>query len=375
MGQPKYPTTGTIEMHDVCIHELFESQVARTPEAVAVVFAAERVSYRELNERANQLAHYLRRLGVGPEVQVGILLERSVQMLVALLAVLKAGGAYVPLDPRYPAERLAFMIGDADVKVLLTQAGWQERLGSSAVSRVIEIEEEKWGGEGTENLQAEVGSGNLAYVIYTSGSTGRPKGVAIAHQSAVTLLHWARETYAAEELHGVLAATSICFDLSVFEIFAPLSWGGQVILAENVLALPGLAARAEVRLLNTVPSVLGELVRLGELPAGVRVVNLAGEALRRSLVTQLYEQETIAGGKSVWAIGGHDLFDVGGAEARRGRASGDRAAAGEHGGVCSRRGGPGSAGRSGRGDVAGWGGVSAWVFAGAGADSGEVCAR
>nr|QEO74679.1 condensation domain-containing protein [uncultured bacterium] len=278
---------------DNCIHELFERQVIRTPDAVAVIFHEARITYHELNCRANQLAHYLQRLGVGPEVQVGILLERSVEMIVGLLAVLKAGGAYVPLDPRYPAERLAFMIADAELKVLITQAGWRERLNGSTVSQVIEIEEEHWRGEETANPHVSVASGNLAYVIYTSGSTGRPKGVAIAHESAVTLLHWARETFASEELQGVLASTSICFDLSVFELFAQLSWGGQVILAENALALPQLAAKEEVRLINTVPSVLSELVRLGELPAAVRVVNLAGEALPRSLVERLYQQETI----------------------------------------------------------------------------------
>jgi amino acid adenylation domain-containing protein len=279
---------------DNCIHELFEAQVRQTPEAVAVVFDEARVSYRELNRRANQVAHYLRRLGVGPEMQVGILLDRSLEMIIVMLGVLKAGGAYVPLDPRYPAERLAFMIEDAALKVLITQHGWRERLGGSAVSHVIEIEEEIWHDEGQENPQVDVTSGNLAYVIYTSGSTGRPKGVAIEHHSAVTLLHWAREIFADEELQGVLAATSICFDLSVFELFAPLSWGGQVILAENALALPTLAAKEEVRLINTVPSVLSELVRMAELPVGVRVVNLAGEVLRRSLVDQLYSRETSA---------------------------------------------------------------------------------
>ena len=290
----EYPT-------DVCIHELFARQAARTPQAVAVVFQETRVTYDELNSRANQLAHHLRRLGVGPEVQVGILLERSVEMIVCLLGILKAGGAYVPLDPNYPTERLAFMIEDAELKVLLTQESWRERLGSTTVDAVIEISrtgipacQESWRQEPTANPQVQVTPGNLAYVIYTSGSTGRPKGVAIEHRSAVTLLHWASETYSAAELQGVLAATSICFDLSVFELFAPLSWGGQVILAENALALPSLAAKSEVRLINTVPSVLSELLRLEALPAGVRVVNLAGEALRRSLVEQLYAGETIA---------------------------------------------------------------------------------
>ncbi|HEX5885397.1 MAG TPA: amino acid adenylation domain-containing protein, partial [Pyrinomonadaceae bacterium] len=281
-------------MDQECIQQLFELQVTLTPDAVAVIFNETRITYHELNCRANRLAHYLRRLGIGPEVQVGILLERSLEMIVSLLAVLKAGGAYVPLDPRYPAERLAFMIEDAELKVLITQASCRERVDGRAVSQVIEIEEEHWRGGPVENPKVRVSEKNLAYVIYTSGSTGRPKGVAIEHRSAVMLLHWTREIYAAEELQGVLASTSICFDLSVFELFAPLSWGGQVILAENALALPTLGAKEEVRLINTVPSVLSELVRLAELPSGVRVVNLAGEALRRSLVERLYQQETIA---------------------------------------------------------------------------------
>ncbi|HXQ70972.1 MAG TPA: condensation domain-containing protein, partial [Pyrinomonadaceae bacterium] len=206
-----------------CIHELFERQVAQTPDAVALVFHDERLSYEELNRRANQLAHYLRRLGVGPELQVGILLERSVAMIVSMLAVLKAGGAYVPLDLNYPAERLAFMIEDAALTVLITAQRLRDRVDSTAVGHVIEVEQENWRAEQTDNPQVNVTGGNLAYVIYTSGSTGRPKGVAIEHHSAATLVHWARETYSAEELQGVLASTSICFDLSVFELFVPLS--------------------------------------------------------------------------------------------------------------------------------------------------------
>jgi amino acid adenylation domain-containing protein len=278
---------------EVCIHELFERQAARTPEAVAVVFNEERLSYRELNCRANQLAHYLRGVGVGPEVLVGILMERSVEMIVGLLGVLKAGGAYVPLDPQYPAERLSFMIEDAEAAVLITQESLLNRIAGAAVRQVIIVEQQNWGDERTENPSSAVTAENLAYVIYTSGSTGRPKGVAIEHHSAATLLYWARETFTAEELQGVLASTSICFDLSVFELFVPLSWGGIVILAENALALPNLAAKAEVRLINTVPSVISELVRMRAIPDQVRVVNLAGEALQRQLVEQLYEQQPI----------------------------------------------------------------------------------
>src|SRR6185369_16196287 len=273
------------------IHQLFEAQVARTPGAVAVICGAEQVSYRELDQRANQLAHYLRRMGVRPEVKVGVLLERSVTMVVALLAVLKAGGAYVPLDPEYPSERLRFTIADAQLAVLLTQAALAEQLAAHE-ARVVRLDSD-WqtiAGESELSPECALRAANLAYVIYTSGSTGVPKGVAIAHQSTKTLIHWAQATFPASALRGVLAATSVCFDLSVVAVSVPNNSGGRVVLAENVLALAELAARESVTLINTVPSAMAELVRQGALPGSVEVVNLAGEALGRGLVEAVYEQ-------------------------------------------------------------------------------------
>ncbi|MCP4656984.1 MAG: amino acid adenylation domain-containing protein, partial [bacterium] len=208
------------------IHSLFEVQAERTPDAAAVVAGDRRLSYGELDRRADQLASYLRRLGVRPESRVGICLERSAELVVALLGVLKAGGAYVPLDPAYPAERLAFLLEDAGVELLLTQEALIERLPELAV-RALDLDRER----GTIGAPRRAHPGptarpdQLAYVIYTSGSTGRPKGVAIAHRSAVAMLGGAREVFSAAELGGVLAATSSCFDLSVFELFAPLAWG------------------------------------------------------------------------------------------------------------------------------------------------------
>jgi len=274
------------------LQELFEGQAEQQPEAMALVSEAEQLSYGALNSRANQLAHYLQQQGVGAEQRVGIYQQRTAALVVSLLAVLKAGGVYVPLDPDYPAERLNFMLADAEVKVLLTESGLAARLGPSAVRQICV--DEQWEEIARESIQqpvAKLQRENLAYVIYTSGSTGQPKGVAIEHQSALNLMHWAKEAFSREQLQGVLAATSICFDLSVFELFVPLSWGGQVILAENALQLPELRAREQVTLVNTVPSAMTELVRLKAVPKSVQVVNLAGEALSLKLVQQVYEQQ------------------------------------------------------------------------------------
>jgi amino acid adenylation domain-containing protein len=277
-----------------CMHQLFAAQAGQTPEAVAVVCGEDQLTYRELNRRANQLAHYLQRLGVGPEAPVGISMERSMDLVVGLLAILKAGAAYVPLDPAYPRERLAFMLEDARAPVLLTQQRWVE--GRSALAPEIVCLDTASGAivrESGENPVSNVTADNLAYIIYTSGSTGRPKGVAIEHHSAVTLLEWARRLFPAEQLAGVLASTSICFDLSVFELFVPLSWGGKVILAENALHLPALPAARDVTLVNTVPSALTELLRMRGLPASVRVVNLAGEPLPDMLAQEIYQHDTV----------------------------------------------------------------------------------
>ncbi len=279
---------------DVCIHQLFEAQVEQTPEAVAVVFEDQQLTYRELNTRANQLAHHLQTLGVGPEIMVGICIERSLEMVVGLLGILKAGGAYVPLDPAYPQERLAFMLSDSQTPVLLTQKKLMTGLTDQKARVVcLDTDWEVISQEHEGNLVSDVKPRNLAYTLYTSGSTGRPKGVVIEHHSPVALLHWAREVFTAEQLAGVLASTSICFDLSVFELFVPLSWGGKAILAENALYLPTLSAAQDVTLINTVPSAIAELLRIDGVPTSVQTVNLAGEPLQNSLVQKLYQQDTI----------------------------------------------------------------------------------
>ncbi|NEP12786.1 MAG: amino acid adenylation domain-containing protein [Symploca sp. SIO2C1] len=282
-----YPT-------DKCIHQLFEAQVEKTPDAIALVFEEQHLTYSQLNSKANQLAHHLQQLGVEPEVLVGICVDRSLEMVIGLLAILKAGGAYVPLDGSYPSSRLAQILEDAQLHFLLTDSDSQSQLPTTKTP--IILLDQDWGITAAltqTNPLSNIQANNLAYVLYTSGSTGRPKGVAIEHRSPVSLLSWATEVFSPEQLAGVLASTSICFDLSVFELFVPLSWGGKVILAENALHLPTLPAAEQVTLINTVPSAARELIRSNGIPAEVATVNLAGEPLDQQLVEQLYQQQTI----------------------------------------------------------------------------------
>jgi amino acid adenylation domain-containing protein len=290
--------TGAGYAEGLCLSQLFEAQAARSPGATALIWERERISYGELERRANQLAHHLRAQGVGPEVFVGLLLERGVELVVALLATLKAGGAYLALETTYPRARLRYMLQNTGAGLLLTEASLK-RVAADIVrpecTRVLCLEEERE----TISRQPERVPGapvlgqNMAYVIYTSGSTGEPKGVVINHSSAVQLTQWAGDYFSAGQLAGVLASTSLSFDLSVFELFAPWSVGGTVILAENALQLPHLPAAGEVTLVNTVPSAMAELVRSDSIPGQVETVNLAGEALPRELVRQLYEVESV----------------------------------------------------------------------------------
>lgn len=291
----EWNNTATEYPGDICIHTLFEEQVERTPDAPAVIFGDRQLTYRELNNKANQLGHYLKKQGVGPEVMVGICIERSLEMVIGILGILKAGGAYIPLDPAYPGERLGFMISDTQAPLLLTQRRLVETL--PAHGAVLICLDTDWSaviaGESRDNTTSGARADNLAYVIYTSGSTGNPKGVAIEHHSPVNLVNWARGIYSPDELRGVLASTSICFDLSVFELFATLCNGGTLILAENALQLASLSAAQQVTLLNTVPSAIRELLRLNAIPPSVRVVNLAGEPLSQGIVQRLYQLPVI----------------------------------------------------------------------------------
>ncbi|MGC5831634.1 non-ribosomal peptide synthase/polyketide synthase [Ralstonia pseudosolanacearum] len=274
-----YPQASTI-------HGLFEAQVRRTPEAIAVVHEGQQVSYAELNARANRVAHALIGLGVGPDARVGLCAERSVELVIGLLGILKAGGGYVPLDPSYPQDRLAYMLEDSAPVAVLAQSNTREQLGALSVP-VLDLDgplEEAEHDPQVTGLEPH----HLAYVIYTSGSTGRPKGVVVEHRNTVNFLAWAARAFPPASLARTLFSTSLNFDLSVFECFAPLTTGGRIDIVVNVLALGD--GTHDVRLINTVPSALSALLESSGLDPAVEVVNVAGEALKRELVERLFAQ-------------------------------------------------------------------------------------
>ncbi|MET0396914.1 MAG: amino acid adenylation domain-containing protein, partial [Longimicrobiaceae bacterium] len=275
------------DYRSTCLHELFAEQAARTPEAAAIRFAGRPTPYAELERSANRLAHHLRALGVGPESRVGLCVERTPQMLAAMLGILKAGGAYVPLDPAYPAERLAYMLADSGAAVVVSQAHLAERLPAGVARVLLDAEAERIAARPDTAPPGLAEPGNLAYVLYTSGSTGHPKGVQVEHRSATQVVHFLRDVVRAEDRAAVLGSTSISFDVSVGEIFGTICWGGTLVLVENVLELPRVS-EAGVRLVVSVPSALAELLRGGGIPESVKAFNLAGEALPAPLVRELY---------------------------------------------------------------------------------------
>ena len=258
--------TKTDYPQDQCIHQLFEAQVERTPDAIAVVFEEQSLTYSELNHRANQLAHYLQTLGVEPEVLVGILVERSLEMIVGLLGILKAGGAYLPLDPDYPNERLQFMLEDSQVSLLLTQ---QHLLASfpqsseTATPKIICLDSDYQIISQAKNVNPEssVTTSNLAYVIYTSGSTGKPKGVMNNHVAISNKLLWVQDTYPLTTEDCILQKTPFSFDVSVWELFWPLLNGARLVFAKpnghkDASYLVNLIQEQQVTTLHFVSSML-----------------------------------------------------------------------------------------------------------------------
>ncbi len=277
-----------------CIQDLLERQFSLTPDAVALIEGERRVTYRELDQRSNQVAHYLVKRGAGPDIPIGIYCERSVDLVVGILGILKAGSPYVPLDPGYPKERLGHILEVSQAHVVLTQQSIAADLPRFEGELIcLDANKAEISAEPITAPVTETTPNNLAYILFTSGSTGRPKGVALEHRTPVTFIQWYNDTFTREELAGVLFATSVCFDVSVFEIFVTLSAGGKIILAQNALHLPALSAKEEVTLINTVPSVMAELVRMGGVPNSVKTVNLAGEALPDAMLEEIYASTTV----------------------------------------------------------------------------------
>lgn len=279
---------GQHQNSDRCIHQLFEAQVKRTPDAIAVIFEDQQLTYRELNEKANQLAHYLQSLGVASEVLVGICVERSIEMIVGLLAILKAGGAYVPIDPQLPKERLALMLADTQVPVLLTQTHLLNLLPESP-AQVVCLDT-FWTNLPTfpsPHLPISLTPSNLAYVIYTSGSTGQPKGVMIEHRALVSYIETASVKYAIEAGDRVLQFASLSFDVATEEVFVSLTQGATLVLRTNLM-LSSVSVflqqchELELTVLDLPTAfwhqITTELSQGLKLPESLRLVIIGGEA-------------------------------------------------------------------------------------------------
>jgi amino acid adenylation domain-containing protein len=273
-----------------CLHQLFEAQAEKAPDAVAVVCGTEQVTYGELNRRANRLAHRLRKLGVGPEVCVGLCMERSVDLVLGILAILKAGGAYVPLDPSYPRERLAFLLHDSQAPVILTQQRLSPNLaGSDACILCLDGEGANLAAECDENLPCRATPDNLAYIIYTSGSTGKPKGCLVSHRNVARLLQATDAHFHFDERDVWTLFHSYAFDFSVWELWGALAYGGRLVVVPYLVsrspqAFLELLCEQRVTVLNQTPSAFYQLMQAEESAGtgqrlALRLIIFGGEAL------------------------------------------------------------------------------------------------
>ncbi len=296
-------------MNHRCLHELFELQVVRSPEAIAVVFENERLTYQELNHRANQLAHHLQSLGVGPEVPVGLCVERSARIVIGILAILKAGGAYVPLDPTTPQSRLQFILSDSQMSVLITEAAWAATLSegasdessNSTVQLVnLDTDGDLISQRSQQNPSSAVSPQNLAYIIYTSGTTGRPKGVLSQHFNATRLFSATEQWFQFCDQDVWTLFHSYAFDFSVWEIWGALLYGGRLVVVPYAIArwpkmFYQLLAAEQVTVLNQTPSAFRQLMRAEEMietpqPLSLRWVIFGGEALDLQCLRPWFER-------------------------------------------------------------------------------------
>ena len=300
-GSPQTSDNPTELPLDVCIHRLFERQVQRTPQAVAVVTEDAEFTYQQLNRQANRLAYQLSALGIGPNHLVGICVERSLDMVIGLLAILKAGGAYVPIDPHYPAERIEFILQDTQVKVLLSQTHLEQSLTaclSGQKTTLICLDRDQWTKmRSCPDPKKQVGINNLMYVMYTSGSTGQPKGVMISHRGICNQLHWRQTTFSLTAQDRVLQNISFSFDPSVWQIFWPLVVGAQLVLPhskghQDIAYLVKLIAEQTISVIALVPSLLRVLLEHSELERcqALRHIFCGGEALPLDLQQQFFQR-------------------------------------------------------------------------------------
>ncbi|AUB41610.1 Acyl carrier protein [Nostoc flagelliforme CCNUN1] len=288
-----------------CIHQLFEQQVEHTPDAIALIFGNQKLTYRELNERANKVAHYLKTLGVKPDVLVGICMERSLEMVIGILAIIKAGGAYVPLDPTYPKERLAFMLGDAQVSVLLVQPHIVPELPPHQAQVVcLGSDAQEFAAYSLENPTSEVTTENLAYVIYTSGSTGKPKGVQISHGAVVNFLMAMRQKPGLTQQDILLSVTTLSFDIAALEIYLPLTVGAQVVIVSRQEASDGIQLSKRLNscgatVMQATPATWRMVLAAGWNGNQQLKILCGGEALDYTLAQKLQQRS-----KQVWNLYG-----------------------------------------------------------------------
>ena len=281
-----------------CLQDLFEAQVERAPEAIALVFAEQQISYRELNSRANQLAHHLLNLGVGPEDRVAVMLDRTPELVVAILGILKAGAAYLPLDPSYPQERLSFMLADAAAQVVVTEQSLVEQWLLESQAALVCLDDQVLATAASTNPDVGVKAENAAYVIYTSGSTGQPKGVVVTHENVWRLLKVTEADFQFDEQDVWTLFHSVCFDFSVWELWGPLAYGGRLVVvpywvSREPEAFYQLLQTEGVTVLNQTPSAFRQLMKVDEEVGGemaLRVVIFGGEALEMSTLRGWFER-------------------------------------------------------------------------------------
>ena len=293
MPAPEWNATACDYPRDACVHELIEQQAVRRSNSVAVTFEDQQLTYAELNRRANQLAHYLRKRGVGPDVLVGLCVERSLDMIVGLLGILKAGGAYVPLDPAYPKDRVAYILEDASAPVLITQQKLLPALPEQKAEKIVL--DSQWSSiaaEESSNPARKAKPENLAYVIYTSGSTGKPKGVQLQHRSVVNFLCSVQKEPGLHEDDIVAAVTTLCFDIAGLEIYLPLITGAQVVVISREEASDGKKLQdrmqtARITTMQATPATWRLLLEAGWSGNNKLKILCGGEAFPRELADKL----------------------------------------------------------------------------------------